>query len=111
LILSAVNNLIINCLNAASNPEKEFVEAGKGFTATKPHQASDKEPEFINTKWIGKEVKVYPRSTPVGTHKSPVSHYRREHERLQRCGKGRKEIRVVKVKGANVKTSKQKDSI
>lgn len=103
-----VNNMIINCLNAA-NPEKELVENRVGFAPVKLHQASDEEPEFINPKWIGRKVKVYPRSTPIGTHKSPVPHYRREHQRLQRCGEGRTEIRLVKVKATDIKTSKLTD--
>ncbi len=99
--------LLLHSLNAGANPERKLIEA-KGFTKNQQHKASEKEPTFLNLKWIGREVKVYSRSTAPGTHRSPMTHQRKEYTRQQRCGKGLQEIRSVNVR-ATVVNKNQKD--
>ncbi|BDA66982.1 hypothetical protein CAL7716_011480 [Calothrix sp. PCC 7716] len=57
----AIGNLLLHSLNAGANPERKLIEA-KGFTKNQ-HKANEKEPTFLNPKWIGREVKVYHRET------------------------------------------------
>ncbi|OKH55192.1 hypothetical protein NIES2101_04290 [Calothrix sp. HK-06] len=107
VISRTIGYLLLHSLNAGANPERKLIEA-KGFTKNQQHKASEEEPIYLNPKWIGREVKVYHRETARGTHRSPITHQRREYTRQQRCGKGLQEIRSVNVR-ATVVNKNQED--
>jgi hypothetical protein len=81
-ILRITTNLILFMMAKPELVEKNTTE---GKTV---HQASMVKRNVFNPIWIGKNYQIRRVSESVGTHSSPVMHYRRGHWRSQACGPG-----------------------
>lgn len=102
-LVCQLSHIILHALQYVQNPEYETVinPAPRKLGFGKDTKIVTDAPPKFNPKWIGREIKVYPRVPETGTNavgrKSPCEHERKEHTRTVRYGKGRSLAKTVTI--------------
>ena len=93
------------------NAEPELME-GEITTGRRKAKKGRRALEFRDPRWLGRKVVwVRPKATGNGTHASPTTHWRRGHMARRRCGKGRADVRIVRIKPVLVNGPREREGV